>query len=84
MNRKLASDVLGVTRERKLFEKYGDDVYEYVHHVTAAIWGDAGSGGKCKKCGEKNVRVEMKQTRSADEGMTAICTCLTCGAAWKA
>ena len=83
MHRKLASDVLGVTRERQIFEKYGDDVYAYVHHVTVAVYGAAESGGTCKQCGQKGVQIEMKQTRSADEGMTAICTCTICGASWK-
>ena len=83
MNRQAAIDVLGAARERKLFQEHGHDVYAYVHHVTATIWGDGGSGSECKRCGAKTVAVEMKQTRSADEGMTAIFTCSTCGANWR-
>lgn len=33
---------------------------------------------KCKKCGEKKVRVNLVQTRSADEPATLFITCLVC------
>lgn len=33
---------------------------------------------KCKKCGEKKVRVNLVQTRSADEPSTLFVTCLVC------
>lgn len=33
---------------------------------------------KCKKCGEKKVRINLVQTRSADEPSTLFVTCLVC------
>jgi len=38
---------------------------------------------KCNRCHSRNVQVDQKQTRSADEGMTVFCTCSTCGMRWK-
>ena len=38
---------------------------------------------QCHKCHSSNVIFDLRQTRSADEGMTAVVSCLKCGAAWK-
>lgn len=40
---------------------------------------------KCSSCGHTDVSVELKQTRSADEGMTAFCCCLNprCRRRWR-
>lgn len=35
-------------------------------------------GLKCPECGQKNVKYNMVQSRSADEGMTAQCECREC------
>ena len=40
-------------------------------------------GIKCKKCQSDNVYSESKQTRSGDEAMTILYTCLNCGNKWK-
>jgi DNA-directed RNA polymerase subunit M/transcription elongation factor TFIIS len=37
----------------------------------------------CHRCGTLKVRKKMAQTRSADEGVTAIFTCPTCGFTWN-
>ena len=37
----------------------------------------------CHKCKSSNVIYNMRQTRSADEGMSAFLCCLKCGANWK-
>lgn len=37
----------------------------------------------CGRCKTKNVYVEQKQTRSADEGITSFYNCLNCMASWK-
>lgn len=37
----------------------------------------------CKKCGSNKVSSYSVQTRSADEGMTTFCTCLSCNARWS-
>lgn len=38
---------------------------------------------KCGKCKKRDVSIEMFQTRSADEPMTAFITCNNCGLFWK-
>ena len=37
----------------------------------------------CKRCGSKKIHEYQRQTRSADEPMTRICTCLKCEFNWK-
>jgi DNA-directed RNA polymerase subunit M/transcription elongation factor TFIIS len=37
----------------------------------------------CKRCGALKVHKKMAQTRSADEGATAIFTCPKCGFGWN-
>lgn len=41
------------------------------------------STAKCYKCGQKNVFVKNKQTRSLDEPETIFYLCLTCGNKWR-
>jgi DNA-directed RNA polymerase subunit M/transcription elongation factor TFIIS len=43
---------------------------------------DLRGGMQCRKCGSHDLNVEMRQTRSADEGMTAFITCAGCGHRW--
>lgn len=44
---------------------------------------DVGSSGvRCRKCGSRDLDVVMRQTRAADEGMTAFVTCRACGHGW--
>lgn len=38
---------------------------------------------KCNKCGSKDVSILLRQTRSADEGMSSFATCQGCGSRWK-
>ncbi len=38
---------------------------------------------KCKRCHSKNVVWDLKQTRGADEPMTAFLRCRDCAARWK-
>ena len=37
----------------------------------------------CGKCRSTDISVALRQTRSADEGMSGIATCRGCGARWK-
>jgi DNA-directed RNA polymerase subunit M len=41
------------------------------------------SGVLCKFCKAAKVIVELKQTRSGDEGMTTFSRCTECGKRWK-
>jgi len=50
------------------------------YEVSVASMTDQITCGKCKK---KNISYYELQTRSADEPMTTIYTCLTCGNRWK-
>lgn len=38
---------------------------------------------KCNKCGSADVSILLRQTRSADEGMSSFATCQNCGSRWK-
>ena len=37
----------------------------------------------CRKCGSSEVAVVLRQTRSADEGMSGFASCRRCGKRWK-
>lgn len=37
---------------------------------------------KCRDCHSTDITWRLQQTRSADEAMTAYCTCNSCGSAW--
>ena len=53
--------------------------------VLAAMHGNGQltDTASCMRCGESKVYKKMAQTRSADEGMTAIFTCPRCGFGWN-
>ncbi len=38
---------------------------------------------RCNKCGSRDVSILLRQTRSADEGMSSFATCQGCGSRWK-
>jgi len=38
---------------------------------------------ECPECGDRNVQYTQMQTRSADEGMTSFCQCMSCKYRWK-
>ena len=47
-----------------------------------SVYGNQGGATKCPQCHRKDgVAVTLRQTRSADEPMTAFCRCV-CGARW--
>lgn len=41
------------------------------------------AGVRCSRCGSNEVSFEFCQTRSADEGTTVYCCCLSCSKRWK-
>lgn len=44
----------------------------------------AGSSGvRCSKCKSTEIRFEIAQTRSADEGSTVFCLCMQCQKRWR-
>ncbi len=64
----------GAEVEQKLFEKYGDDMDEYIHLACS----NTDRGIQCVQCKEMAGVVQLLQTRSADEGMTAYVVCTKC------
>ena len=41
------------------------------------------AGTRCTKCRSSDISFDFLQTRSADEGTTVYCTCISCGTRWK-
>lgn len=56
---------------------------QWMSRLTAASTGGSKGGIRCRKCGDNQVAIQQKQTRSADEGMTVFCTCEHCGFQWR-
>ena len=67
----------GEELEAKLHQQYGSDLDEYIYNACREQSGTRGL--LCTKCQAKSAVVEMLQTRSADEGMTAFLVCQKCG-----
>ena len=65
---------IGTDKERELFRVHGNDVDAYINAACA----HADDGMQCPSCKATTARIEMLQTRSADEGMTAFIVCTSC------
>lgn len=44
---------------------------------------EGSSGVRCSKCKSTEIRFEIAQTRSADEGSTVFCLCMQCQKRWR-
>ena len=66
----------GEDSEADLFLRYGTDLDEYIYHACREQ--SASVGLLCAKCHTKSAVIEMLQTRSGDEGMTAFVVCQKC------
>lgn len=64
------TDIINKNREKE------DVLFEHKAYTMSTQY-------KCKKCKKRDVSIEMFQTRSADEPMTAFITCNNCGFHWK-
>jgi len=72
--RDIYRQLYGMEAERKLFETHGDDMDKYIHLACS----ETDRGIRCTQCNEMTGIVELLQTRSADEGMTAYVVCTKC------
>jgi DNA-directed RNA polymerase subunit M/transcription elongation factor TFIIS len=77
-------DIELMTRKKEMVEKkeMGDKYYELIKKDFLSKI-SAGSSLTCWKCGSSNIEINVKQTRSADEGSTTFCKCPKCNARWK-
>ena len=65
----------GDEHERKTHLAHPSDLDAYINAACEAPTG----GLKCSKCKQYRAVIELLQTRSADEGMTAFVVCRACG-----
>ena len=72
--------------ERSIYATCKGDVNHYIYLVQSKClnWSstNAPHGTLCKRCKSHSVQIRMQQTRSSDEGMTAIHECTACGLSW--
>jgi len=64
------------------FDDLDRDDYEAIPDDDRQVMED-NSILKCHKCGSNSVTWTLKQTRGADEPMTAFCICNNCSTRWK-
>ena len=65
----------GLQKEQQLFCKHGHDIDEY---IEMALEEQSQNGFLCMQCKQQSCTIELMQTRSADEGMTAFVVCQSC------
>lgn len=83
--RQRASSMIG-EHEKAVYGEYSKCKYAYVHRVVEHMFPTStgpARGIKCRRCKSTTATIELKQTRSADEGMTSFGVCNTCGNRWK-
>jgi len=82
--RSRAVALVGKQVENEIYSAHAGCPWAYQHHIIAHKHSmSAEKGLMCHKCGEFGAFITMKQTRSADEGMTAIGNCPSCGHTWR-
>ena len=74
--RHICRETRGHEIEAQLWQAHGKDLDEYIYHACGAD--GAAAGLRCHRCGQDRATIEMLQTRSADEGMTAFLVCSAC------
>lgn len=77
-------DVHGTSATAACWERCREkwDTLHVLQGLQLEVPHDLRGGMQCRKCGSHDLNVEMRQTRSADEGMTAFVTCAGCGHKW--
>ena len=73
--RRVCRELHGKTHEQHLFDTYGEDQDEY---IEMSLQKQQQEGLLCFACHKKRCSVQLMQTRSADEGMTAYVVCPDC------
>ena len=74
---------LFMKREREDYESVLNFLTEKVEEGSVSSLKNQQAAIICSKCRSSNVNMQMKQTRSADEGMTLFFACVACDARWK-
>jgi len=82
--RRTAKAKLGNEKEHQVFIETGFNMDEYIERVCNVLHPHQPAGGKCPHCHKHTVTVNLVQTRSGDEGMTAIAACESCERTWTA
>lgn len=73
--RERCKKLCGPQKEELLHQNYAHDLDEYIYMVLKE---QNTHGHKCAKCKGNECTIELMQTRSADEGMTAFILCPNC------
>ena len=76
--RHMCTSLHGQQKEQELFDQYGQDMDEYIEQTLNAQEEQGLQGLLCKSCKRYSCTIQLLQTRSADEGMTAFIVCGKC------
>lgn len=73
-------------REGECYAACSGSLDAYIQGVLDACAppGGTGVGGLCPHCSARAVRIDLRQLRSGDEGMTALAHCSACDRRWRA
>ena len=73
--RHVLREYAGKEREQQIYLAHCNDLDAYINAACEAPV----QGLQCSRCKQYHAAIELLQTRSADEGMTAFVVCSTCG-----
>ena len=75
--RRVLQQHIGTEEEEKVYQQCAHDLDEYIEVACS----ERANGLWCSRCKQNTAVVELLQTRSADEGMTAYLVCHKCN--WR-